>query len=1028
MRRTLIRQLTLFSVALSSALALSVSGRAERPPYKAYTTAEGLAHDSVNKIYCDSRGFLWLCTAEGLSRFDGYRFKNYGPDQGLPHRNVNDFLETRDGTYFVATSAGLAIFNPNGRAYRWNILQQRLEQTSDDAPLFWTIFPDDGLHRNLRNNILRLAQDLRGRIWAGSATALFQVEKGVNGWELHEFEGDEGKDNFGVACLLPDSDGGLLVATRSIYQINPEGDLKKICNDDSGSIFLDRENRLWVGTYPALKVFSYENNSLRLLHNFTQKDGLPPQAIHFQTIQTSDGRIFVGYEYGFSEYLPNAKENEPKFHFLAREKINTLAVDAAGNLWVGTDSRGAWKVTLTGFALFDSQDGVRPSDEIMSVLSDQKGEVFVVSRPNKLSHYTPGKFETLVPFGLKTRSWGWHFLDFTSKDGEWWIPGQTGMRRYPRVASFNDLAHTKPKRIYTAADGLFENEIFNQFEDSRGDIWFTVIGPMADTLLRWEHATEKIIGYTTADGLPAHNGPISFAEDSHGQVWFGYYFGGLARYNNNAFQLFTEKDGLPDSQVGDLLTDSAGRLWVATASRGLFRVNNTQDEHPVFTSFSTANGLSSNQSLCLTEDRFGRIYVGTGRGINRIDRDGSIRVFTQEDGLPTNLITRCAADKSGALWFVVSNTLVRFVPEIERLAAPPPVFIDRILVNGVAQKISELGETEIPPLEFEAAQHQIQIDFFALTFGAGENVRYQYRLDENDWSNPSRQQTLNLDLASGKHSLLIRAVRGDGTTTERPASVSFRILSPIWLRWWFIAIVLTMTSLAAYAAYRYRVARLLEIERVRTRIATDLHDDIGAGLSRMAVLSEVVKRQTQADHSESVDMLTDIAESARGLVDSMSDIVWSIDPRKDDLNNVASRIRQFASDVLEASAIDWEFIAPEETGNIRLAPEQRRHLYLIFKEAINNIARHSGCHKVSLEISISHDQLAASIRDDGRGFAPQLDDRIPFDGRGGNGLKNMQSRAGELGGKLNIASSPGVGTQLTLMIPLKGGHAARQDA
>ncbi|HKA18847.1 MAG TPA: two-component regulator propeller domain-containing protein [Blastocatellia bacterium] len=1028
MRRTQIKRFILFCSVLLTSLTLNAPSNAERPPYKAYTTADGLAHDSVNKIHCDSRGFLWFCTAEGLSRFDGYRFKNYGQEQGLPHRNINDFLETRDGTYFVATSSGLAIFNPNGKAYRWNFFEQKLEQTSDEPPLFQTIFPDEGLFKQPRRNILCLAQDNGGRIWAGTGSGLFQVERGANGWELHEFGVAEWKDKgFGFADLLPDSEGGLLAVSSAIYRISPDGDIKKLCDDASSSIVMDREGRLWMDAYPALKLFAYENNSMRLLRTFTQKDGLPPNAIHFRTAQTLEGRIFVGYEYGLSEYLPNAKENEAQFHFLAREKINGFALDAAGNLWAATDSRGAWKVSLSGFTLFDSQDGVRPSDEIMSVFSDRKGEVFIASRPNQLSHFTGGKFETLVPFGLTTRSWGWHYLDSISRDGEWWIPGQLGLRRYPKLSNFNDLVRAQPKRIYTQADGLFADEIFNLFEDSRGDIWFTVIGPMEDTLLRWERNTEKIFGYTTADGLPAHNGPISFTEDSHGQMWFGYYFGGLARYNNGAFRWFTEKDGLAASQVGDLLTDSEGRLWVATAGRGLFRVDNTLDDHPLFASLSTANGLSSNQTSCLTEDRFGRIYVGTGRGINRVDRDGKIRVFTQEDGLPTNLITRCAADKNGALWFVVSNTLVRFVPEIERRGAPPPVFIDRILVNGVSQKISELGETEIRPLEFGSSQHQIQVDFFALTFGAGENVRYQYRLDDQDWSNPDRQQSLNLDLASGKHSLLIRAVRADGTASERPASVSFRILSPVWLRWWFLTIAVTVIGLAAYAAYRYRVARLLEIERVRTRIATDLHDDIGAGLSRMAVLSEVVKRQTRADHKESVDMLTDIADSARGLVDSMSDIVWSIDPRKDDLNNVASRIRQFASDVLEARGIDWEFKATEEIGNIKLPPEQRRHLYLIFKEAINNVARHSACSRVTLEISISHDRLIGSIRDDGRGFAVQSGDGIPGNGRGGNGLKNMQARAVELGGRLEIVSKPGSGTQLSLEIPLKG-HVVKNDA
>jgi ligand-binding sensor domain-containing protein len=371
MRSTRIRRFTLFSSVLLASLTLTASLRAERPPYKAYTTAEGLAHDSVNKIYCDSRGFLWFCTAEGLSRFDGYRFKNYGLEKGLPHRNIHDFLEAQDGTYFVATSAGLAIFNPNGKAYRWNFLQQRLERTSDETPLFQTILPGEGLYPQNRNNILSLAQDKFGRIWAGSSGGLFQVEKGLNGWELHEFGVEEWKDKgFGFGDLLPDSEGGLLAATSGIYRISPNGDIRKICNDESASIFLDREGRLWMDAYPTLKLFAYDNNSMRLLRTFTQKDGLPPIALHFTTVQTPEGRIFIGYEYGFSEYLPNAKENEPQLHFLAREKINGLAVDAAGNLWAATDSRGAWKVTLSGFTLFDRQDGVRPSDEIMSVRAD----------------------------------------------------------------------------------------------------------------------------------------------------------------------------------------------------------------------------------------------------------------------------------------------------------------------------------------------------------------------------------------------------------------------------------------------------------------------------------------------------------------------------------------------------------------------------------------------------------------------------------------------------------------------------------
>jgi signal transduction histidine kinase len=195
----------------------------------------------------------------------------------------------------------------------------------------------------------------------------------------------------------------------------------------------------------------------------------------------------------------------------------------------------------------------------------------------------------------------------------------------------------------------------------------------------------------------------------------------------------------------------------------------------------------------------------------------------------------------------------------------------------------------------------------------------------------------------------------------------------------------------------------------------------------MAVLSEVVKRQTEVDHRESTDMLTAIADSARGLVDSMSDIVWSIDPRKDDLKNVVFRIRQFASDVLEAKAIDWEFKAPEKMDHIKLAPEQRRDLFLIFKEAINNVARHSECRSVSLNISVSNSRLVAEIRDDGCGFVMQPTEALPFNRLGGNGLKNMQARAADIGGKLNIVSSLGGGTHLILVLPL-GRHSHKQGA
>jgi signal transduction histidine kinase len=186
----------------------------------------------------------------------------------------------------------------------------------------------------------------------------------------------------------------------------------------------------------------------------------------------------------------------------------------------------------------------------------------------------------------------------------------------------------------------------------------------------------------------------------------------------------------------------------------------------------------------------------------------------------------------------------------------------------------------------------------------------------------------------------------------------------------------------------------------------------------MAILSEVVKRQ-QGSPPESGPMLNEIADSARGLIGSMRDIVWSVDPRHDDLNSLISRVRQFASDVLEPRGVAWDLEGPTQTGRIKLGPDERRHLFLIFKEAINNIARHAECSSVRVSIAIDHGKLRASVRDDGRGFTRSLEEPPTTTGSQGHGLNNMRLRASQLGGILEVQSAPGSGTSVEMVIHLK---------
>jgi signal transduction histidine kinase len=224
-----------------------------------------------------------------------------------------------------------------------------------------------------------------------------------------------------------------------------------------------------------------------------------------------------------------------------------------------------------------------------------------------------------------------------------------------------------------------------------------------------------------------------------------------------------------------------------------------------------------------------------------------------------------------------------------------------------------------------------------------------------------------------------------------------------------------------YALYRYRIEQIIKLERVRTRIATDLHDDIGSSLSKIAILSEVVRQKTKGNGAS--EPLEIIANTSREMVDSMSDIVWAINPERDSLSDLIHRMRRFAEDILDAQDIDYQFIVPEHLKQIALGADVRRDVYLIFKECLNNLAKHSKATEAEIKINLESEKLTVEINDNGGGFtAPSIHvttDSVPTsNGFGGNGLRNMRRRTKNFGGDFQIDSEIGKGTRIVLQIPV----------
>jgi signal transduction histidine kinase len=434
-------------------------------------------------------------------------------------------------------------------------------------------------------------------------------------------------------------------------------------------------------------------------------------------------------------------------------------------------------------------------------------------------------------------------------------------------------------------------------------------------------------------------------------------------------------------------------------------------------------GLTSNIIPTITEDHAGRIYVGTTRSVDRLNPvTGRVRQYTVADGLAANESISAYCDRCGRLWFGTTNGLSLLVPEKDpEQTDAPPILIGGLSVSGVAEQLSELGETRISDLLFDHTRNQVQVDFFGLGFATGEVLRYQFMLEgaDRDWGPPLDQRSVNYaNLKPGSYRFLVRAVNADGVVSAEPAFVAFTITPPMWQRWWFITIVAVALAAAIHLIYRYHTRRLIELERVRTRIATDLHDDIGASLSKIAILSEVASQELAPQQRHVAESLAQVAGTSRETVDAMSDIVWAVNPQRDHLSDLLHRMRRFAEDLLDAREIEFTFHANDHGRDARLSADLRREVYLIFKECVNNLVKHSGCTKADLEFRVDGHWLVVKVNDNGRGFDTT---QVHADGRsaglGGHGLGSMHRRARALRGSFVIDSERGRGTSVTLRIP-----------
>jgi len=520
--------------------------------------------------------------------------------------------------------------------------------------------------------------------------------------------------------------------------------------------------------------------------------------------------------------------------------------------------------------------------------------------------------------------------------------------------------------------------------------------------------------------------------------------GGIARFENGQFEQFRGDDGLPYDYVWSLHVDPDNVVWVGTSGGGLIRGAGGS-----FRQFTMADGLPSDFICQIEEDDEGQLWIGSYAGIFRVSKDdierrarGEIRtlnclVLDRTDGM-TSLEMAGGNDPAscrtpdGRFWFATGGGLAVVDPKrIVLNDYPPPVWIEDVLVDGVASEPESGGadgrhtrKVVAPP-----GSRQLQFDYTALSLSAPQRVRFRHRmigLDE-DWVEAGNRRSANYShMAPGNYRFEVIACNNHGVWNTLGAVVDLEVRPHFWQAWWFApagwiagAGLVSSVVISALRRRHHRRVEILKRERAveseRARIAQDLHDDLGAGLTEIDSTS-AIGQDDSISPEESREFFREIGTRSREMVSALDEIVWAVNPRNDSLASLTSYMCQFAEQFLKPTRIRVRFDVPAQIPDVHLNSDQRYNLFLAFKEAMHNAAQHSGAAEIRLGIEAANGHLRVSVEDDGSGLTPDRETNLP---EGADGLANMRQRMERMGGQCLIAGKAGSGTRVSLTLDLR---------
>jgi signal transduction histidine kinase/ligand-binding sensor domain-containing protein len=955
---------------------------------RVWDTKSGLPLDAVRAIAQTPDGYLWVGTFGGLARFDGDRFEVFQVDNTpeLPDNLVNALFCDSLGRLWIGHDSG-HVTVMEGRRFR------RIPMPPD-----WQRIP-----------IRSFASDATGQVWLLNASWKLAVVDPTGRVEVVQLPS---RTDVPLQLHPPAADGSVrLITQNGRCYIASGGGMKSDTNgppaaSDGRRVIPSKLGGYWWVSGGRLQ---------RCVGDKTNEDVGEVnwgKAI-FATTCEWNGMIAAGT---FREGLSFAGGHGSRQRLttdsgLPSNWISVLFADRGGNLWVGTGDGGLASIWPRRVKVCNPP-GVVARRHIQSVVAGNDGGIWVATESAGLFRFKDDTWHQVPEVsagGLPVYSALW-----MARDGRLWVSTPSMLHYY----------EAEKWQVFGGA---------SRMTGARG-----VLFGQDDTL--WYVASRDLVrvsgpGYTKVDRLPGCEGVCCLANDGQGGVWFGGYGTGLGHWRSDQHSFFRTKDGLPSENILSLHRTRDGSLWIGTDGKGLVRLKNGR-----FEAITKRNGLPSDTICQMIEDAEGRLWMGTYAGICAASleelnqrAEGERRplqclVLDTADGMDSyecsagNQPSACRT-ADGRLWFSTLRGVALVSPSsISINSNPPPVWIERLQTDGGSISLCQPGKA----LEVPLGQRRLQISFNAPCLRAARRVRFKHQLEPIDpeWldSGGNREVTY-ARVPPGQYRFRVIACNEDGIWNEQGATLAITVPPFIWERAWFqpACWAAGLGTLAAVTVgfIRQRLHRRLElleyqraVERERSRIAKDLHDDLGGSLTEIMMLAETAG-PTMSSASISPETMAQIAQRSNRLVRALDEIVWAVNPKHDSVASLAEYLSGWAQEFLMPAGVRLRLSAQRELPATLLSPEDRYSLFVAAKEALTNVVRHGNAHEVRLGFTGNSGHLHITIEDDGCGFD------VATAPKGGDGLANMRDRLEHMGGRCQIASNPGKGTTVGLIFPLK---------